>query len=99
MPGLSQWKTITPLRRTLTQNPSALLITVPVGYSKVILIRVSQAAGSQVGRLRSTFNDSFLLQRLHGRSPDDELLESALHAGLVRAIRHAVLQLGACEHV
>ena len=60
---------------------------------------MSQPGRGSAGGLWFTFDDAFLLQRLHGRAPDDELLEPALHAALVRAVRDAVPQLGAGEHV
>lgn len=46
-----------------------------------------------------TFDEAFLLQSLHGRTSDDELLQSVLHSVLVGAIGGAVFQLGAAEHV
>lgn len=44
-------------------------------------------------------NQAFLLQGLHGRPSNDELLESVLHATPVGAVRGAVFQLGAAEHI
>lgn len=46
-----------------------------------------------------TFDEAFLLQSLHGRTPDDKLLQSVLHSVLVSAVGGAVFQLGAAEHV
>lgn len=54
--------------------------------------------GSSVGQ-EETFDEAFFLQRLHGRPSADELLQPVLHAALVGAVRAAVLQLGAAEHV
>lgn len=50
-------------------------------------------------RHSETFDDAFLLQRLHGRSSADELLQAVLHAVLVGDVRGAVLQLGAAENI
>lgn len=58
----------------------------------------AKPVGLQSGT-RETFDEAFFLQRLHGRPSADELLQSVLHATLVGAVRAAVLQLGAAEHV
>lgn len=50
-------------------------------------------------REKETFDEAFLLQRPHGRPSVDELHQPVLHAVLVAAVRGAVLQLGAAEHV
>lgn len=44
-------------------------------------------------------NQAFLLQGLHGRPSNDELLEPVLHATPVGAVRGAVFQPGAAEHI
>lgn len=44
-------------------------------------------------------DQAFLLQGLHGRPSADELLEPVLDAAAVGAVRGAVFELGAGEHV
>lgn len=57
------------------------------------------AESQQMAAENSIFDEAFLLQSLHGRTPDDKLLQSVLHSVLVSAVGGAVFQLGAAEHV